>query len=206
MRAELAHDAADAAGFPKDGLVEVAVLGRSNVGKSTLINALIGRRNLARTSSTPGKTRRIHFYRLEQQAYLVDLPGFGYAAVSRTEQRTWRPLVESYLRGDRASLRGCIVLMDIRRGPQAEENDLLEWLDAEGIPIKLAFTTTDKIRAAELGRRLAALREELTRSPDTFAAVSGRTGRGLDALAGWLEAWTGLTFTRADGTPFGKTS
>ncbi len=101
VNAELAHDAAELAQFPADGLPEVAVLGRSNVGKSSFINCLVGRRKLARTSSTPGKTRRIHFYRLDNSAYLVDLPGFGYAAVSRVEQSAWRPLAESYLRGTR---------------------------------------------------------------------------------------------------------
>ncbi len=143
VNAELAHDAAELAQFPTDGLPEVAVLGRSNVGKSSFINRLVGRRQLARTSSTPGKTRRIHFYRLEQSVYLVDLPGFGYAAVSRVEQRAWRPLVESYLRGSRAALRGCVLLVDVRRGPQQEERELLDWLAAERIPTRLALTKAE---------------------------------------------------------------
>lgn len=199
--AELAHDAAEVAQFPTDGLSEVAILGRSNVGKSSFINALVGRRKLARTSGTPGKTRRIHFYRLDRFAYLVDLPGFGYAAVSRAERRAWRPLVESYLRGPRATLRGCVLLVDIRRGPEQEELELLEWLAAEGIPAKLALTKSDKFPSARIAKRLRAIAGELSLPVDDVAVVSGRTGKGMAVVAGWIHAWTGLVLRRPDGTP-----
>ncbi len=200
VNAELAHDAAELAQFPTDGLPEFAVLGRSNVGKSSFINRLVGRRQLARTSSTPGKTRRIHFYRLEQSVYLVDLPGFGYAAVSRVEQRAWRPLVESYLRGSRPALMGCVLLVDIRRGPQQEERELLDWLAAQRIPSRLALTKADKLRAAQLSARMDDVSRQLSLGTDDVAVVSSRTGKGLAAVAGWIQEWTGLLLRRPDGS------
>ncbi len=202
MNAELAHDVAEPSALPMDGLPEVAVLGRSNVGKSSVINALTGRRGLARTSRTPGKTRRIHFYRLEDKAYLVDLPGFGYARVAKVERRAWKPLVEAYLRGRRRVLRGCILLIDARRGAQTEELELLDWLRVEGIAVRVALTKTDKLKPAELARCLRETRVELALAEEEMAAVSGRTGAGLNAPAGWIQAWTGLSLRRPDGTPF----
>ncbi|MCE2392316.1 MAG: YihA family ribosome biogenesis GTP-binding protein [Proteobacteria bacterium] len=201
MKAELAHDAAGAAQFPGDGLPEVAVAGRSNVGKSSFINALLGRRKLARSSTTPGKTRRIHFYRVEERAYLVDLPGYGYAAVGRQERRGWRPLVESYLRGGRASLRGAILLIDSRRGPQREELDLLRWLAAEGIDARAVFTKSDKLKAAALAERRASWAERLPLPGADIAWVSSRSGRGLAEPGRWIAAWTGVTLRRPDGAP-----
>ena len=199
MEAELAHDAAGPAQFPGDGLPEVAVAGRSNVGKSSFVNALAGRRKLARTSGTPGKTRRIHFYRLDGRAYLVDLPGYGYAAVGREERRAWRPLVESYLRGGRAALRGAILLIDPRRGPEREELDLLEWLAAEGIAARVVFTKADKFKPAALARRRAELLARLPLADGDVACASSLSGRGLAAPARWIEAWTGLEIRRPDG-------
>jgi GTP-binding protein len=202
VNAELAHDAAGIAQFPRDGLPEVAILGRSNVGKSRLINRLVGRRALARTSASPGKTRRIHFYRLENAAYLVDLPGFGYAAVSKAEQRSWRPLVESYLRGSRDPLRGCILLVDVRRGPAREELDLLDWLAAEGIAVRLVLTKSDKLSRAACARRLVQVREQLGIPATDIATVSSKTGSGLAAPARWIQGWTDLGLRKPDGAPF----
>jgi GTP-binding protein len=201
MKAELAHDAAGPAQFPRDGLPEVAVLGRSNVGKSTFVNALTGRRSLARTSASPGKTRRIHFYRLEDRAYLVDLPGYGYAAVNREERRAWRPLVESYLRGTRPTLRGALLLVDIRRGLEDEERDLLAWLATQGIAVRLVFTKSDKLGAGRLAARLRELAAAAGVREEHAAAVSGRTGLGLAAAGRWFAEWAGLELRRADGTP-----
>lgn len=201
MKIEFAYDAAAPEGFPQDGLPEIAVLGRSNVGKSSFINALVGRRGIARTSAQPGKTRRIHFYRLEDRAYLVDLPGYGYAAVSRAERRAWRPLVEAYLRGARVTLRGALLLVDVRRGPGEEERALLEWLAAESIPVRVVLTKSDKLRGGELSRSVAEQRAALSLAPDAVACTSAQTGRGLRAVAGWLAEWTGLELRRADGQP-----
>ena len=202
MNAELAHDAAGAAQFPNDGLPEVAILGRSNVGKSSLINALLGRRKLARTSQTPGKTRRIQFYRIEQRAYVVDLPGFGYAGVSKKEQASWRPLVESYLRGERKALRGSVLLVDVRRGLQTEERELLDWLAGERIPTGVVLTKSDKLSRARLAAELERTRSALDSPGAEVAAVSSRTGAGLALPASWIQTWTGVGLRRADGNAF----
>lgn len=194
MNAELTHDAGKPSEFPTRGLPEVAILGRSNVGKSSFINAVVRRRKLARTSSTPGKTRRIQFYLIERSAYIVDLPGFGYAAVSKAERRTWRPMVESYLRGSRKPLQGALLLVDTRRGPEQEEFDLLEWLELEGIPAKLVVTKSDKLSASEAARQFDRIQAEVSLAAEDLALVSSRTRRGLETAAAWLEAWTGVSF------------
>jgi GTP-binding protein len=201
MKAEFAFDAAAPEGFPRDALPEVAVLGRSNVGKSSFINALLARRRLARTSANPGKTRRIHFYRIDGRAYLVDLPGYGYAGVSQAERRAWRPLVEAYLRGTRAALRGALLLIDVRRGPEREEHELLRWLAAEAIEARVVLTKTDKLRPGEVARRARAHAAELGLDPLALACTSAPTGRGLAPVALWLRERLGVELRRADGAP-----
>ena len=109
--------------------------------------------------------------------------------------------MESYLRGRRASLRGCVLLVDIRRGPEQEELELLEWLAAECIPAKLALTKADKFPSAQMAGRLRAIADELSLPTGDVAVVSSRTGKGMAAVAGWIHAWTGLVLRRPDGTP-----
>ncbi len=178
------------------------MLGRSNVGKSTLINRLVGRRGLARTSSTPGRTRRIHFYRVDERAYLVDLPGYGYASGSRAERAAFAPLVESYLRGTRAVLRGALVLVDARRGAQDAERELAAYLAAERIAARAALTKCDKLGRAEVERARRALGEALGLPLEHVAAVSADAGTGLAPVAAWLREWSGVEFRRADGGAF----
>jgi GTP-binding protein len=202
MDAKLTHDADQPTEFPRDGLPEVAILGRSNVGKSSVINRLLGRRALARTSGRPGKTRRIHFYRVADQLYLVDLPGFGYAAVARGERQRWKRMVEGYLRGAREPLRGALLLIDIRRGPEEGEQQLLEWLRAEGISGAVGFTKSDKLSGSRVASRVRELSTKIDLPPARVAAVSGRTGKGMDSVAEWILGWTGVELRRPDGRPF----
>ncbi len=201
MNVELAHDADGPKQFPRDGLAEVAILGRSNVGKSTFLNTLVGRRRLARTSRRPGKTRRIHFYRLDSSAYLVDLPGYGYAAVARSERRAWRNQVETYLRGARPSLRGALLLVDPRRGLQSEELDLLDWLAAEKIDARVILTKIDKLKRGQVARVLGQVAEQTGLPSEYVAAVSGKSGAGLARVGVWVRDWTQLELRRPDGTP-----
>jgi GTP-binding protein len=141
--------------FPPGRLPEVAVVGRSNVGKSSLINALVGRKGLARTSQTPGKTQLIHFYQVEERFLLVDLPGYGFARVPETIRKRWRPMVEGYLTV-RDSLRLVVFLLDIRRVPNEGDLQLRGWLSDRGIPTCFVATKADKLSR---GARFAQARQ-----------------------------------------------
>ena len=204
MKTQLFANAGGPPEFPGDDLPEVAVMGRSNVGKSSFINALVGRRQLARTSGTPGKTRRIHFYRLEDALYLVDLPGYGYAAVSKSEQATWRPMVESYLTRTRRPLRGALLLIDVRRGPKQEERDLLDWLAREEIPARIVLTKRDKLKRNALEKQVRIIRGTLGIDGVELQAVSSTQGAGFGQVAAWIEDWTHFAITRPDGAPLAR--
>ncbi len=183
-RAELVASAAGREGWPPADLPEVAVMGRSNVGKSSLLNRMVGRKQLARTSSTPGKTRLLHFYEValaDRRIRLVDLPGYGYAKVSQTERRRWRSLIEAYL-GERETLRVALLLQDARRLPGDDERDLLGWLAQRELPCVVAFTKMDKLKARERVRQLRALGEALPVQADWCVPTSARTGAGIDRL------------------------
>jgi len=199
MKAELAFDIGRARDLPPSELPEVALVGRSNVGKSSLINALLGRRQLARTSGTPGKTRRVHFYRIERTAYLVDLPGYGYARVSQREQATWKTLVEGYLRAERSALTAALLLVDVRRDWRGEEEDLAEWIRAQGIELRIVLTKSDKLSGQKARARREALARELACPASSIACVSARTGSGLGKVAGWMCDWMGVELCRPDG-------
>ncbi len=176
--------ATGAEGFPKAGLPEVALLGRSNVGKSSLLNRLAGRRKLAFASSKPGTTRLLHFYRLERAGralLLVDLPGYGFARVSREERARWRGLAEGYLEGRRA-LRACVLLQDLRRHVSDDELDLLAWLAERGIPTLVALTKCDQLAAAPRRARAAALAVAFGLHPERVIATSARSGEGIAEL------------------------
>ena len=140
--------AADPAALPPEGLPEIAFAGRSNVGKSTLINAVTGRRMLARTSNTPGRTRQINFFDLGGRLMLVDLPGYGYADAPKSAIKTWTGLVRQYLRG-RAALRRVCLLLDSRHGVKAVDRPLMDMLDAAGVSYQIVLTKIDKAGKAE---------------------------------------------------------
>jgi GTP-binding protein len=185
LAAELVTSASSAGGFPAEGAPEIALLGRSNVGKSSLLNRLVQRRKLARTSHTPGRTRLVNFFRVlrpEGELRLVDLPGYGWAQVSKRERRAWQALVEGYLER-RASLRLAVLLLDARRDPGPDEIDLLPWLAARGVPVLGVLTKVDRLSARERAARLRRAREAgLTLE---WIPTSARSGEGIDAL--WRE-------------------
>jgi GTP-binding protein len=180
VKARFVISASQTSEFPPPSLPEVAVVGRSNVGKSSLINALVGHDGLARTSRTPGRTRLANWFAIEERFFLVDLPGYGYAEVSQATRESWRPLIEGYL-AERKSLAGVLLLIDIRRGVQDEELDFLPWLAEREMPVVLALTKADKLaknkRSLEVTRARQAL--ALRRDP---VAVSAQSGEGVDPL------------------------
>jgi GTP-binding protein len=168
--------------LPQTDLPEIALVGRSNVGKSSLINKIVNRRNLAKSSSTPGKTRTINFYLINQSFHLVDLPGYGYAKVSRSEQEKWGQIIENYLK-NRKQLRGVIHLIDIRHQPG--ENDVLmkEWLSHYDIPILIVVTKADKISRGARQKHLQAISRQLNLDTELKPLVfSAETGEGTDEL------------------------
>jgi GTP-binding protein len=184
LGAELLASAARPEDFPKTRLPELALLGRSNVGKSSLLNRLAQRRQLARTSADPGKTRLLHFYRIERPEralLLVDLPGYGWARVSKAERAGWKALVESYLTG-RERLRGAILLQDLRRDFGEDEALLVAWLAERGLPTLLVLTKVDKLGAAERARRVRALTAQAGVPAGRRIVTSSQTGEGIEAL------------------------
>jgi GTP-binding protein len=182
--------AAAPGGGPPPRLPEVALAGRSNVGKSSLLNALLGRRGLARTSALPGRTRQLNFFLVNERFIVVDLPGYGFAVGPEEERRRWGPLVERFLR-DRVPLRGVAVLVDARRGVEAEEEELLAFLAHVELPAALVATKLDKLGRGAAGAALAALRRRAGEATPVIG-FSARSGEGREALwrvlRGWLAA------------------
>jgi GTP-binding protein len=163
--------------FPADRLPEVAFLGRSNVGKSSLINALTGQKRLAFTSNTPGRTQTVNFYRIDGKFYLVDLPGYGYARVPPAHLLEWKKLVEHYLE-KRETLKLSCLILDTRRGWMDKDLDLRRWLEYHGRPYLVIATKTDKLNQSEQERGMRAIREEGV-EPLPFSALSGRGVREI---------------------------
>ena len=173
--------AASAAQFPRDGLPEVAFLGRSNVGKSSLLNALAGTRNLARVSATPGRTRTVNFFRVGRDLYLSDLPGYGFAQVSHGVREAWERLVTSYLVG-RAPLALCVFLVDARHDPMEGDHMLHAFLLEQDLPYVVAATKSDKLGRGAVAQRLRALESGLAREAAGVLAVSAETKAGVPDL------------------------
>ena len=183
---------ADLEKLPRDGLPEVAFAGRSNVGKSSLINALVGRRRLAMTSSTPGKTRTINFYRVEERLYFVDLPGYGFARVPGEMRRRWRGLIESYFRTTR-NLRGAVVIVDARHEPTELDVQMAEWLRSIPVAFVVAATKSDKLSRPALQLRLKKHREVfLELGAEEVFAYSAVDGTGKKELWRCIQRWTGF--------------
>jgi len=183
-RAEIVASCARPADFPAEGPAEVAFLGRSNVGKSSLLNRLVRRKKLARTSATPGKTRLIHFFAIasgKRELRMVDLPGYGWARVSKAEREGWQYLVESYL-ADRPSLCAAIVLQDIRRDVSEDETLLLAWLAEHDVYSLVALTKSDKLRPMRRAQRIRELQKAFALPAARVIPTSAQTGAGMEEL------------------------
>jgi GTP-binding protein len=180
VQARFVISAAKPEDFPPGRLPELAVVGRSNVGKSSLINALVHQQGLARTSRTPGRTRLLNWFEVDGRFHLVDLPGYGYAAVDKDMRAGWQPLIESYL-DKRDVLAGVLLLIDVRRGPEEEELDFVPWLEARKVPIVVALTKADKLPKNKRMVEVAKAKKTLALKRDPFA-VSAQSGDGIDDL------------------------
>jgi GTP-binding protein len=170
---------------PPSDLPEIAFAGRSNVGKSSLLNTLIRRRSFARVSRTPGRTREINFFRINNGFVLVDLPGYGYARISKQQKAEWRPLIESYLK-QTSQLRGIVLLLDIRREPSEDDRAMLDFLAEVEVPTIVALTKTDKLSKTAARERAAEISRTLALDPEQVILFSSQNGEGrgemLDAI------------------------
>ncbi len=185
--AEFIKSATQPSNYPDDRFPEVAFIGRSNVGKSSLINRLVLRSHLAKTSNTPGRTQLINFFLINKRYVFVDLPGYGYARVPDAVRRNWGPMVEAYLKG-RRNLRLVVLIMDIRRDLIGEDLDLLAWLREQAIPVLPVFTKVDKLSKNQVRVREKKIMDILT-LPDGPAPVlfSAKTGQGREAVWAFIE-------------------
>ncbi len=173
---------------PDSSLPEVAFAGRSNVGKSSLLNTLVRRKSFARVSRTPGRTREINFFRVNNTFVLVDLPGYGYARISKAKKAEWRPMIESYLRRT-TQLRGLVLLLDIRREPSDDDRAMLDFLAELGVPTIVALTKADKLTKTDAREKVTEVSRMLALEPDQVIQFSAQSGDGRVEL---LEAITQL--------------
>ncbi|MFH1075591.1 MAG: ribosome biogenesis GTP-binding protein YihA/YsxC [Pseudomonadota bacterium] len=167
--------------YPQSVYPEIAFAGRSNVGKSSLINRLTNHKRLAQTSNTPGRTRCINFFLLNNSFHLVDLPGYGYAKVSAHEQSKWQPMIENYLTG-RLTLRVIVVVLDIRRTPSDKDHQLLSWLNFYNLRSIIVLTKSDKVSRSAQNKQRLAIAAALSHSLDDIMLFSASSGQGKELL------------------------
>ena len=189
--AEFIKSAVKPAHYPSEDLPEIAFAGRSNVGKSSLINVLLNRKRLAKTSSTPGRTQLINFFVINETFSFVDIPGFGYAKVPRAVQKNWAPMVETYL-STRSTLKGIVLIVDIRRIPGAEELSLLDWLNHYQIPCILVATKIDKLNRSKQMAQRQRIAEVLSISSESLHMFSIKTRQGKKEMWRAIQGLPGM--------------
>jgi GTP-binding protein len=173
----------DAREIPSDGRPQIAFAGRSNVGKSTLLNRLVGRKRLAKTSKTPGRTRLLNFFLIEDRYFFVDLPGYGYARASIQAKAEWGKLVNDYLENAK-SLKGLCFLIDCRRDPDEDDLMMIDWMEAKGIGFVVVLTKADKLSRGKLSQKSREINRVFKTESIPFSSLSGI---GKRELLGWIE-------------------
>jgi GTP-binding protein len=188
-KAEFITSAVNASGFPKDSRPQIAMVGRSNVGKSSLINGLTRKNKLARVSSQPGKTRIINFYLINDAFYLVDLPGYGFAKVSRAEREKWGLMMDEYF-SKASQLKFIIMVVDIRHNPTADDKQMAEWIRYNEVPVLLAASKADKLGKTRINPQALSIRKLLGFSNNVpVIPYSVVTKQGLDELLSYIDSY-----------------
>ena len=171
--------------FPAPSLPEIAFAGRSNVGKSTLINSLLNRKKMVKTSSTPGKTQLINFFKINDAFYFVDLPGYGFAKVPESVSKQWQRLIEAYLQ-DRETLRNVVLIVDSRHNPTAQDRQLKEWLDYYQLPVLIVASKVDKLKHGQIQKQLKQIKQDLSLVKTPLVHSSLEKGRREEI---WKNLW-----------------
>ncbi len=179
--AEFVKSAVKPSQYPSAELPEIAFAGRSNVGKSSLINTILNRKRLVKTSRTPGRTQLINFFEINKAFTFVDLPGYGYAKVPASVKKTWGPMIETYL-STRKTLRGVVLIMDIRREQGRQELDFIDWLEYYSIPSILILTKTDKLSKTKQIKQRLSIEKDLGVDNNDLILFSAKSRRGKDAV------------------------
>ncbi len=183
---EFVTSATEPSHYPPASLPEIAFAGRSNVGKSSLINKIVNRKQLVKTSSTPGRTQLLNFFLINKEIHFVDLPGYGYAKVPDPIRKKWGPMIETYL-SSRPTLKGVILITDIRRVPGIEERHLTDWLSHYNIPMVPVLTKSDKLSKNNQMKQQAAIADFFSIDKNDLTIFSAKSGQGKDAVLSRIE-------------------
>lgn len=194
VQAELVISAVSSKQYPQDALPEIVLAGRSNVGKSSFINRLVGRKSLARTSSKPGKTQTLNFYQINDLFRFVDVPGYGFAKVSKAEREKWGKFIEEYFL-TRENLRLAVLIIDIRHRPTADDQMMFDWLQHHEIPTLLVATKMDKIARGKVEKHVKEIRETLSAVQTPIIPFSAETGQGKEEVWRSIGELANLSFS-----------